>query len=101
MPEIRNPSAPINAPTVPSAGSVTDPFSGSPFPRSTHPALTVTPRPYVVHLFTHSYLMHMGGGGFGPPPWGTYHLTQTCSLFMPPGQPWTLAGTGNGLLPIA
>jgi len=39
MPEIKNRAAPINAPTVPSAGSVTDPFSGSPFPRSTHPAL--------------------------------------------------------------
>ena len=39
MSEIRNRAASIVAPTVPSAGSVTDPFSGSPFPRSTHPAL--------------------------------------------------------------
>ncbi|MGA2492009.1 MAG: hypothetical protein ABSF67_03560 [Roseiarcus sp.] len=38
MPEIRNPAAPINAPTAPSAGSIHTPV-GSQFPRSMHPAL--------------------------------------------------------------
>lgn len=38
MSEIRNPAAPINAPTAPSAGSVLTP-GGSPFAPSLHPAL--------------------------------------------------------------
>ncbi len=38
MPKIENRAALINAPTVPSAGSVTTP-AGSPFAPSLHPAL--------------------------------------------------------------
>ncbi len=41
--------------------------------------------------------MHTGGGRFGPPPWGAYHLTHTCSLLRP-GQLRTLPRTCSGLI---